>query len=460
MDLKELLEKRAELAKTICQMAEKINTEKRAFTAEEQTNWEKVNKDYDELTRQVDIAQRVATIDAEQRTRSAEPLPGRDDTDPARDQRDQGRNGATGAITEETRATALQGWMRAQSRQELEQRHVDACRTVRLNPNSPELVVPLYRTHDIRRMSDHFRSVHPSEAQRALSAFTGTAGAFTTVPETLLRSLEIAMLQFGGVRQVAEILRTTSGEPLSWPTANDTTNKGRRIAENTTVDTTGAITPSPTFGKTTWFSYKYTSDAILVPTELLQDSVFDLPMILGGMLGERLGRITNNEDTIGNGNAMPQGIATSAPVGVTAAKTTSVTTDELIKLIHSIDPAYRNGPGVGFMLHDQSLLNLRLLKDGEGRYIWQPGMQASVPDRLFNYPYTVNQDMPQMTTGNKSTLFGDLSKYKIRDVADMRLYRLQERYRDSDQDGFVAFLRHDAGPLNAGTNPIKAIQQA
>jgi hypothetical protein len=60
-----------------------------------------------------------------------------------------------------------------------------------------------------------------------------------------------------------------------------------------------------------------------------------------------------------------------------------------------------------------------------------------------------------VASGKKSLLFGQLSRYKIRSVGEMRMYRLEERYRDTDQDGFVAFIREDGNLLTAGTAPVK-----
>jgi HK97 family phage major capsid protein len=56
-------------------------------------------------------------------------------------------------------------------------------------------------------------------------------------------------------------------------------------------------------------------------------------------------------------------------------------------------------------------------------------------------------------------LFGNLKKYKVRQVREIRMYRLQERYRDNDQDGFVAFGRQDGNLLDAGTAPVKKLTQ-
>ena len=57
-------------------------------------------------------------------------------------------------------------------------------------------------------------------------------------------------------------------------------------------------------------------------------------------------------------------------------------------------------------------------------------------------------------------LFGDFSKYIIRDVLDIDLIRMNERYADYHQVAFVAISRMDSDLLNAGTNPIKCITMA
>jgi HK97 family phage major capsid protein len=219
-----------------------------------------------------------------------------------------------------------------------------------------------------------------------------------------------------------------------------------------------ATTPDPTFGQVYWDAYDYTSDAVLVPYRLMQDSVFDIGTILGGMLGERLGRKVCQDDTTGSGANQPKGIVTAATLGVTTAGATAITFDEVLDLIFSVDPSHRaNGR---FMFHDLVLSTLRKLKDGQGKYLWEPSTQSGIPDRLWGYPYTINMEMSSTVAAtDKTMLFGDLRKYKVRQVADVRFYRLTERYRDNDQDGFVAFSRQDGNLLTAGTAPVKYLQQ-
>lgn len=294
-----------------------------------------------------------------------------------------------------------------------------------------------------------------NQPQSALTTTTGSSGGFT-IGETMVQSLERAMLAFGGILQVADVIRTASGDPMSWPTADDTGNTGEQLGESGGVNTT----TDPTFGQVLWNAYKFSSKAILVPQELLEDSVFDLAGVISEMLGERLGRIQNNKYTLGSGAGTPKGITIAAAAGITTASTTAIAFDEIIDLEHTIDPSRRALPGVGYMFHDGILQALRKLKDGEGRYLWQSGANSGAPDTLNTKPYTINQDMQStIATGTITMLFGQFSKYKVRQVNQIRLYHLQERYRDNDQDGFMAFIRADGNLLDAGDNPVKKMTQ-
>ena len=134
-------------------------------------------------------------------------------------------------------------------------------------------------------------------------------------------------------------------------------------------------------------------------------------------------------------------------------QTTSVIYEDLVDLEHSVDPAYR--AEAEFMFHDDTLKVLKKLKDADGRPLWLPGVAVREPDTILGYNYVINQDMPIMAANAKSILFGDFSKYMIRDVMDLMLLRLVERYADFAQVGFIAFSRHDGDLLDAGTNPIK-----
>jgi HK97 family phage major capsid protein len=291
------------------------------------------------------------------------------------------------------------------------------------------------------------------EHRAAFGSGSGAIGGYS-VPDSMMQALEVAQLAYSNIRSVARVIRTDGGGPLPFPTINDTGNTGALLAENTQVTEL-----EPSFGQLVLDAYKFSSKSILVSVEFLQDTSIDPAAEIGRMLGERLGRITNSYFTTGTGTSQPKGVVTAAQDStVTAASGTLYTHDELLDVIHAVDPAYRSN--ARFMFNDSTLKALQKIKvlqysgDTVGMPLWQPGLTQGAPNTILGFPYVINQQMASPGSGNKDVLFGDFSKFLIRDVRDIVLVRLDERYADYHQVGFLAFSRSDSDLLDAGTHPI------
>jgi len=286
---------------------------------------------------------------------------------------------------------------------------------------------------------------------RALSVGTTTAGGYT-VPQGFYDQVQAAMKFFGGIRKsTATIMKTSMGNALPIPTANDTGNTGELVAENTAVSAQDI-----TFGQVTLNAYKFSSKTVLVSFELLQDSGIDIEAFIAQKLGERLGRIQNTYFTTGTGTSQPQGVVVGSTLGKTGTtgQTTSIIYDDLIDMIHSVDPAYRQGGKCHWMMNDMSLKVIRKIKDSQNRPLWQPGMVLGAPDSIFDYPYVVNNDIATMAANAKSVLFGDFSTFFVRDVMDIQLFRIVDKYIEAGQVGFLAYARADSKAVDAGMHPI------
>ncbi len=441
LSLKELLEKRNKVVTDMRALHEKSEG---ALSAEDQESYDRMKAECLVFDGQIERARELEGLESRfaGRTAAGEAIEGAGYD--GRGQSAPAERGA-GPATEEDRALALQAWCREQADLPLEERHVQACRRAGVRPDRPYIDV---------RLAD--RAPRSLQEARALSSVVGSQGAFT-VPQTFVSAFELALLMYGGVRQAAEIIRTAGGNPMPWPTADDTSNEGEQLGESKTV-TTDTDAEDSIFDQTTFYAYKYSSKLVKVPTELFEDSAFDLATVLGQMLGERISKITNRRFTTGTGAAQPSGIVTDSTLGITTAAAAAIKPDEIIQLVHSVNAAYRQG--AKFMMSDQVVLAVRLLKDGNGQYMWQPGMQDGTPDRLYTYPVVINDHMATTVAASaKTMLFGQLAKYKIRDVGSFRLRRLTERFADTDQEGFVAFSRHDGHLLDAGTHPVKHLLQ-
>lgn len=397
----EMREKRAALVNEARLLHEKSVTENREFAQEEQTTYDRIMADVDGLKSKIDREERLLN-----ESRDLEK-----------------RDGIVGAAGTEQRQE-----VQADKQAEYRSAFVD------------------FLKGGIDNVSTEQRSLILEN--RALSAVTGSAGGFT-VPQGFYNDILVAMKTFGGMRNVARVMPTASGNTLMVPTANNTAQVGAILAENV-----AATTQDVAFGQASLGAYKYTSNIVLVPIELIQDSAFNVEQYIRDVIATRIARITNTHFTTGTGTGQPQGIVTAATLGKTGVtgQTVSVIADDLIDLEHSIDPFYR--ANAKFTLHDASLKAIKKLKDSTGRFLWSAGLTVNAPDSILGYGYEINQDMPVMAANAKSIVFGDLGSYWIRDVMDISLVRFGEKYMDAGQVGFVAFSRHDGKFINAGGNQI------
>ena len=287
--------------------------------------------------------------------------------------------------------------------------------------------------------------------ERAQSLGTDSEGGFL-VPDEFSGEIEKALKAFGGMRDVARIITTGTGQNLDWPTNDSTGNKGEFIAENAAVGEQDEV-----IGNVQLSSFIASSKKVKVSRVLMNDSFFDLDGFLSDALGERIGRVTNEAYTTGSGVSKPTGVIHGATIGITSASSTAITFDELKDIQFDLDPAYKSN--ASWMFNNSTLKAISKLKDSENRYLWQPSTQVGVPSLLLGDPFTINQDMDSIAAGKRSLLFGDFKKYIIRDVQGIILLRLSELFAEKLQMGFIAFLRTEGKLIDAGTGPIRVLRQ-
>lgn len=413
VELRSLRSKARDEQKALIDRAE---AENRDFTAEENEQFTRANADIDSLSARLERQEQMERTPASEGEQRHAP----------QSQDGENRGAQTPFWQNEEYSKAYRSWLRTGE------------------------VAPVLRTGFTTDRGDMYRSAGAAQ-HRALSTNAMTAGGYIIAPEDFAAGIERAMLFYGGMRQVAQVITTDNGADLPYPVSDDTSNTGEIINENTAVSEQDV-----TFGQRLLKAHLYSSKMVRVPVNLVQDSAFDLDGFLRDTFAERLGRIQNTHFTVGGAGANgPTGITQSSVAGKTGASTTAILPDELIDLEHSVDIAYRN-QGCRWMMHDSILLLLRKLKDGDGQYLWQPGMQAGAPNSINGYPYTVNNDMASSVgSGNITVLFGQLNRYKIRDVKGFTLLRLVERYAEMLQVAFFAYSRADGLLIDAGTNPVK-----
>ena len=264
-------------------------------------------------------------------------------------------------------------------------------------------------------------------AEQRAQTTTNSAGGYT-VPTELMNIMVKSMAMWGPMydEDVATSLVTTGGGAMTMPTVNDTAVTAGAHTEGATLTDDGG--KDVTFGEKSLGAYAFDTEWLRVSKELADDSIFAMEQLLGDLLGERLGRIANLQLTTGTGSSAPNGVVTASSLGNTAAATAAITSDEIIDLVHTVDPAYRMGPKVGFMFNDATLAAVRKLKDGDGNYLWQMGnVQQGVPGTLLGYNYRINQAMDSLAAAKKVMIFGDMAKYYVRKVGQPLIGAIQDK---------------------------------
>jgi HK97 family phage major capsid protein len=435
----ELRKDRAKLIKDAGDIITKAGKESRAMTAEEEGSWQKMHDDADVLLKRAEQIEKQETKEAEL---AALRLEERTD-DP------EGEGDPDGDDIDEAKLEARQ---KKQSKLEM-RAFMDWAKNgwAGLSPRNHEIA----RRH--RPNDSAMKEIRGALSEKRAQTVTTTAGGYL-IPRAFQKEIDQAMLAFSNMRGICRVLPTASGNPLDWPTVNDTAVKGRLLTINTGVTTTDIAFGTKAFG-----AYKFSSDIVLVPSELMQDADFgaSFDSFLRDVLAERIARITNDYFTTGTGSAQPAGIVTGAFDSSKTLDISDFTTGDkanalrMIDIEHSLDPAYR--PVASWMMHDTLLRDLKKTIDSNGRPIFRDASDAPGGiDKIMGYPFAINQSMADSGTAtNKALLFGAMKKFIIREVRPMVLVRLNERYADADQVGFVAFSREDSGVIDAGTHPIK-----
>lgn len=462
--MKGLREKRGGIKAKLEALGQKLRTEQRAMTPEEQSAFDALKADFVAVSEGIRAAEKdMAALDSllsADHGGGEEEAPADAPADPSaegganslgrgrvnrRIKSERAGDGASAARNAVDRSIAFRAWARAQYGRPITDEQRAACRRAGINPRSKHF---------------EFRIGGPNSILKRAQSLTAASGGYT-VAEDFSGELESALVDYSNVRGVCDEFTTATGADMPWPTEDDTSNTGEQLGEG--VETAFADT---TFSSVTFGAFKFSSKGILVSHELLNDSFFNLEQFLGQQIGHRIGRIQGQRFTTGTGTGQPKGIVACASAGVTAAGATAITAPELTRLAFSVDRAYRQGPKVGYMMHDSILAYCMTLVDTTGKPLFRETFRDGVSMLVMNgFPVYTNQFMQSATTATglpvtatKSVLFGDFSKFKIRDVGTVRVRRLDERYATSDELGFIGFMRSDSDCINA--NAIKYLLQA
>ena len=318
-------------------------------------------------------------------------------------------------------------------------------------PEAPKAETKSGRASDAYKDAfwNHARKRDSYEIRNALQVGTDTEGGYL-VPDTFEKKLITTLEEENVIRKHAHVFTTSSGS-----------HKIPVVSTRGTaawVDEEGQIPESDdAFGQQLIGAHKI-STLIKVSEELLNDSAFDLENYFATEFARRIGNAEEAAFLTGNGSGKPTGILADiggAEIGVTAASETAITADEIIDLFYSLKSPYRKK--AIWVLNDRTIKAIRKLKDSNGQYLWQPALHEGEFDTILGKRIYTSPFAPEIGAGAKTIAFGDFSYYWIGDRQGVAFKRLNERYAETGQVGFLASKRVDAKLVLP--EAIKVLQQ-
>ena len=294
--------------------------------------------------------------------------------------------------------------------------------------------------------------------QKAMQTGVDADGGFA-VPEELNTDILSALRNEVVMRQECTVM--TVGTP-DW---KKLTNKGGIASgwvgetdERTETGTPKLGVISPVWGEI--YGNPYATQT------MLDDAFFNVESFIVNELSQEFAEKEEEAFTLGDGNKKPKGFLayeTTAQADKdrdwgklqnVVAGAANLTTDDIVKLTYTLRKVYRSG--AKFMLNNQSLLAVRLLKDDKNNYIWQPGLQLGQPSLLSGFAVAENEQMPDIgdASGKAPIAFGNFKRgFYIFDRIGIRM--LRDPYTKKPFVGFYTTKR--VGSMLHDSNAIKLL---
>lgn len=201
---------------------------------------------------------------------------------------------------------------------------------------------------------------------------------------------------------------------------------------------------------------------------MLDDAFFNVEQFITGELTTEFAAQEDAAFTSGDGSKKPKGLLAYGSDDkadkerdwgklqhLLLKKPTELTADEVMKLIYTLRKPYRNG--AKFMMNNNTLFKVRTLKDSQGNYLWQPGLQLGQPSALLGYGIAENEQFADMAAGAVPLAFGNFRRcYTILDRIGIRM--LRDPYTNKPFVHFYTTKR--VGSMMVDSNAVKLLKAA
>lgn len=264
------------------------------------------------------------------------------------------------------------------------------------------------------------------EIQAAMTTQSDPGGGFLISDPVRGPMREVLSLQ-SQMRRLCTVVTITG---LEYQTLVDQLGE---TSEDTSEIGTRSETDTPTFAEVK-IDVKEMSAKPKVTQTMLDDPAFDTEAYVGRFLGRTFAAREGTWFWSGDGVKQAKGISAysfAANASYTWGKVGYIlgghatllnSADKLIELQHALKAPYR--PSSTFLMNDNTLLAIRKLKDGEGNYLWRPGLMENVPDTLLGKPIAIDDYVSDIGAGLYPIWYANWKEaYLIVDQIGIRMLR-------------------------------------
>ena len=277
--------------------------------------------------------------------------------------------------------------------------------------------------HLIRKGAQDIKDL---EVQAAASTLSDPDGGFT-VPEEVDTAIDRVQGTLSSMRRLATV------RGISTDTYKKLVNQGGATSGWVAEKGTREETDNPTL-KEIAINTKELYAMPYATQTLLDDSRIDIGAWLADEVGIEFNEKEGSAFINGNGVEKPKGIGAYSMVAnasyawgkvgyIASGHATLLNNcDKLIDLQHALKTSYRNG--AAFLMNDSTCQVIRKLKDGDGNYIWRPGLIEGAPDVLLGKPVEYDDNVDDIGAGKYPIFYANFKRaYLIIDRFGTRVLR-------------------------------------
>ena len=182
---------------------------------------------------------------------------------------------------------------------------------------------------------------------------------------------------------------------------------------------------------------------IKISRSLINNTEFDVAAYVINEMALRIAEFLEHELLVGTGNNAMTGVLSAANTNVyTTQAATAISADDLIAVQVKLPQALRKN--TAWIMNTSTMLAIRQLKDGEGRYMLQPDLTRGFGYVLLGVPVYEFDTVDGIAAGKAVIAYGDFSGLYVNLRPGIETQVLQEKYADEHATGFVAWFEADS----------------